>query len=59
MTTAEILALTIIVLVVLVWRITWLATRARRASTRAGRNPGRELLQSAKLPTVIVQTVRN
>jgi hypothetical protein len=52
MSMVEILALTIIVLVVLVWRISWLVTRA-------GRNPGRELLQSAKLPAVIVQTVRN
>ncbi len=33
MSTVEILALTIIVVVVLVWRITWLATRVHRAST--------------------------
>jgi hypothetical protein len=37
MSTVEILALTIIVVVVLVWRITWLATRVHRASTRAER----------------------
>ena len=37
MSAVEIGALTIIVVVVLVWRITWLATRVRRATTRAER----------------------
>ena len=37
MSAVEIGALTIIVVVVLVWRITWLATRVQRATTRAER----------------------
>ena len=37
MSAVEIVALTIIVVVVLVWRITWLATRVQRATTRAER----------------------
>ena len=37
MNTAEILAVIIIVGVVLVWRISWLATRVHRATTRAER----------------------
>ena len=37
MSTVEMLALTIIVGVLLVWRITWLATRVHRATTRAER----------------------
>jgi hypothetical protein len=37
MSTVEIMALTIIVVVVLAWRISWLATRVHRASTRAER----------------------
>ena len=37
MSTVEMLALTIIVVVILVWRITWLATRVHRATTRAER----------------------
>jgi hypothetical protein len=37
MSTVEILALTIIVVVALVWRITWLSTRVHRATTRAER----------------------
>jgi hypothetical protein len=35
MSTLEILALTIIVVLVLVWRVSWLATRVDRATTRA------------------------
>jgi hypothetical protein len=37
MSTVEMVALMIIVVVVLVWRITWLATRVHRATTRAER----------------------
>jgi hypothetical protein len=37
MSTVEMLALTIIVVVALVWRITWLSTRVHRATTRAER----------------------
>jgi hypothetical protein len=37
MSTVEMLALTIIVGVLLVWRITWLATRVHRTTTRAER----------------------
>jgi hypothetical protein len=37
MSTVELLALTIIVGVLLVWRITWLATRVQRTATRAER----------------------
>jgi hypothetical protein len=37
MSTVELLALTIIVGVLLVWRITWLATRVHRTTTRAER----------------------
>ena len=43
MSTVEILALTIIVVVVLVWRITWLATRVHRA-TCVRNAPGRCLM---------------
>ena len=38
MTTLEVIALMIIVAVVLVWRITWLATRVHRATVRAERS---------------------
>src|SRR4249919_2716540 len=37
MSTLEILALVIILVVLLVWRISWLATRVHRATTRAER----------------------
>jgi hypothetical protein len=37
MSTLEILALTIIVVVLLLWRITWLASRLHRANARAER----------------------
>ena len=37
MSTVAMVALMIIVAVVLVWRITWLATRVHRATTRAER----------------------
>ena len=37
MSALEVLALMIIVAVVLVWRITWLATRVNRATVRAER----------------------
>ena len=37
MSAVEILALTIIVVVILVWRISWLASRVHRATTRAER----------------------
>ena len=37
MSTLEVLGLMIIVAVVLVWRITWLATRVHRATVRAER----------------------
>ena len=37
MSTSEILALLIIVVVILVWRITWLASRVHRVTTRAER----------------------
>ena len=37
MSTSEILALLIIVVVILVWRVTWLASRVHRVTTRAER----------------------